>query len=86
MLITELDLEGFRRDTLSPEALLEAIEHNVHVLFRVAVGVGKSHAIDRLLAHKPLFKRFGLVVYLAPTWAILRERTIVRTGRCEHVA
>lgn len=83
-LITELDLEGFRRESLSPEAILEAIERNVHVLFRVAVGVGKSHAIDRLLAHKPLFKRFGLVVYLAPTWAILREREIVRAGHSEH--
>ncbi len=61
-LVNELDLEGFRRDSLSPEALLGAIEQHVHVLFRVAVGVGKSHAIDRLLAHKPLFERFGLVI------------------------
>ena len=85
-LVNELDLEGFRRDSLSPEALLGAIEQHVHVLFRVAVGVGKSHAIDRLLAHKPLFERFGLVIYLAPTWRILREREAVRSGHCEHAA
>src|SRR6185436_12021204 len=47
---------------------------NVHVLIRVAVGVGKSWAVDQLLAWPQLYERFGLVIYLAPTRAVLQER------------
>ena len=77
-IVTEWELDAFRRIELSPTALLRLIENNVHVLARLSVGVGKSQAVDRLLLHGPLFERFDLVLYVAPTRSILEERAIIR--------
>ena len=76
-LVDEHDLGDFRRTQLSPEALLRYIEANVQVLLRLGVGVGKSHAADGLLRLPQLYERFDLVIYAAPTHAILGERPIL---------
>lgn len=78
VVIDEHGLAGFRREHLAPEALLRLVDDHVHVLARVAVGVGKSHAVDNLLEHPPLFTRFDRVLYAAPTRSILAERRLVR--------
>lgn len=75
--ITEGGLPRFRAEHLSPDSLLDLVEQGVYTLIRVGVGVGKSYAVDELLLHELLYERFDLVVYLAPTRAILAERKIV---------
>ncbi len=76
--VDELGLEDFRRRFLAPEALMRCVSDNVHALVRLPVGAGKSHAVDDLLEHPDLFRRFDFVVYAAPAWNIIRERRIVR--------
>ena len=76
--IDEHGLDEFRQRHLSPQALLELVEHNVHVIAQLPVGVGKSHAVDQLLESPLLFERFDRVIYAAPTWGILDERHVVR--------
>jgi biotin operon repressor len=76
-IITEQDLEQFRGEHLSPAALLKFIELFVSVLLRIGVGVGKSHAVDELLLDPRTYERFDLVVYAAPAWNILNERSII---------
>lgn len=76
--VDERGLDAFRRRHLSPGALLELIERHVHVVGQLAVGVGKSYAVDRLLAAPELYQRFDRVLYVAPTWAILNERQVAR--------
>jgi len=73
-LITERDLDAFRARHLIPTALMALLERCVHALLRLAVGVGKSVAAEELLLWLPLYERFNLVIYLAPTWNILNER------------
>lgn len=80
MLISEHEIDAFREERLSPPALIDEVERSVAVLYRLGVGVGKSLAVDRLLSHPGTFSRFGLVVYAAPSWNIIRERAIV-SGR-----
>jgi hypothetical protein len=77
VLLTEHDLDGFRAERLGPEALLRDLERSVHVLFRLGIGVGKSLAADRLLGYAGTYRRFDLVLYAAPSWDIIRERSIV---------
>ena len=77
MIVTEGDLERFRTERLSPQAILRDVEQSVQILYRLPVGVGKSLAADRLLAHPDTYSRFQLVVYAAPSWNILNERPIV---------
>ncbi len=77
MRIDETTLAGFRADHLSARALLALILKHVWVLVRLGVGVGKSAAIDALLALPDLYRRFDLVVYVAPSWDVIRERGIV---------
>lgn len=77
-LIDEHGLEAFRRDRLSVPALLELIERHVWMLLRLALGAGKSFAVDALLAAAETYGRFDLVVYIAPTWNIIRERVVCR--------
>lgn len=85
MLITEDGLDAFRRERLSPHALLELIEKFVWVLIKLGIGVGKSFAVDALLGFPKLFRRFDLVIYAAPTWSIIRERAIL-SGRARSPA
>lgn len=79
-LVEETGLDAFRRDELSPEAVLRHVERDVRVLMRLGLGVGKSHAVDELLSSSATHDRFDLVVYAAPTWNIIKERRVVRTG------
>lgn len=81
-LVTERELPAFRRERLSPAALLELVERHVRVLLRLGIGVGKSHAIDDLLDYQDLYRRFDLVGYIAPMRAIVNERRIV-AGRSD---
>ncbi len=76
--VTQHDLERFRQDNLSPEALLRVMDTHVRAIAQLAVGVGKSHACDSLLESEELHRQFDFVIYSAPTWNILRERRIVR--------
>lgn len=85
-MIDEGSLDEFRRERLSPEALLALIIRLIRVLLRLGIGVGKSHAIDDLLALKPLYARFDLVLYVAPAWNILRERNALRDAASVPVA
>lgn len=81
--VTENDLDRFRRENLSPEALLRVMNTHVRAIAQLAVGVGKSHACDALLESPLLHEQFDFVIYSAPTWSILRERRIVRgTAKC----
>lgn len=76
--INEDGLEAFRRARLAPKALLKLVERHVRVLVRLSIGVGKSTAVDGLLEHPGLYQGFDFVVYAAPTWSIIRERSVVR--------
>ena len=76
-LITERELAEFRLERLSPSHLLELVEQFVRVLVRVAVGVGKSSAVDGLLGLADLYDRFDLVIYSAPLRGVINERKIV---------
>lgn len=78
VIVTERELPSFRARELSSRALLAAVVRDVRVVIRVAVGVGKSFAVDALLRDPRTFARFDLVVYSAPTWNVLNERPIVR--------
>lgn len=77
-IVTEDDLDSFRLQRLSPEALLQVVDLHVRVLVRLGIGVGKSHAADALLESPALHEQFDFVIYAAPTWSILRERRIMR--------
>ncbi len=77
MLITEHELDRFRSECLTPSEILLEVERRVQALYRLAVGVGKSEAVDRLVGHPDTYQRFGLVVCTAPTWNIINERTLV---------
>lgn len=77
MRIDEHSLTEFRRRHLSPAELLALVVRHVLVLVRLAIGVGKSTAADELLASQATYEQFPLVVYLAPSWAIIHERAIV---------
>lgn len=77
MIVTEREIDEFRRVHLAPEAILAAVERDVRVLYRLPVGVGKSNAVDRLLQFPQLYQRFDLVIYGAPSWDVIRERAIV---------
>jgi hypothetical protein len=74
--ILEDGLATFRREQISPEALLGMVEKNVRALVRLPVGVGKSHAVDELLNYPDLYERFAIVIYAAPSWNILNERRV----------
>jgi len=84
-IIDETGLQDFRRRHLSPDAVLDTIERHVQVLLRVSLGVGKSFAADALLRSPRLWKRFNLVIYCAPTWAILNERPFVNGAEAPPV-
>lgn len=73
-IVTERELAAFRARHLTPEAVLAKLEQWVHLLLRLAVGVGKSVAAEELLLWPLLHERFNQVIYLAPTWNILNER------------
>jgi hypothetical protein len=77
MIINEHALAQFRRDRLSPAALLEMIERLIEVLLRLGVGVGESVAIDALLGSPAVYAAFDTVLYVAPMWSVIRERTVV---------
>lgn len=70
--IDEHGLDQFRAEQLAPANLLRLIELYVWVLFRLPVGVGKTHAAQLLLKFRELYERFDLVIYSAPAWAIVR--------------
>jgi hypothetical protein len=72
-LITELELDSFRAQHLSPEAILALVTRRVRVLVRLAVGVGKSWAAVGVMLAPETYSRFDLVIYAAPAWTILGE-------------
>ena len=76
--VTENEMIEFRRHHLSPDSILYILEGSVQVLYRLGIGVGKSTAVDGLLRHPATFQRFDLVLYAAPAWDILNERTIIK--------
>lgn len=71
--VTEAQLGAFRKEELSPGALLAALDREVQVLFRIPVGVGKTRAAIGLLCDPATYEAFDLVLYAAPSWAILEE-------------
>ena len=75
--VSEKDLGNFRRERLSSTSTLDDLERSVHLLYRLGVGVGKSHAADQLLTDPATYGRFDLVIYAAPSWNIINERSIV---------
>lgn len=75
--VDETALSAFRRERLSPSAILSMLRDSVQVFVRIAVGVGKSAAVDAFIAEKATFEFFDLVVYVAPSWNIINERKIV---------
>lgn len=74
--VTEAGLASLRAG-LSPLAVLEELGRHGVVLLRLSVGVGKSHLADAMLSSPDTFDQYDLVVYLAPTRAILKERSIL---------
>lgn len=85
-IIDEVALPAFRGESLAPSSVMAMLRRSVHVLLQLAIGVGKSHAIDRLLASSDLHEFFDLVIYAAPTWAIINEREIVRLDAAAPVS
>lgn len=77
MIVTERELDAFRREHLSSTALLRLIETFVWVLLRLGIGVGKSWAVDGILRDPATFARFDLVLYFTQSWDVLRERPIL---------
>ena len=77
--VDEHGLSDLRARYLEPSALLLLIEQFVRLLLRLGVGVGKSHGVDQLLLDPSTYDRFDLVVYVAPTWAVIDERTAVKS-------
>lgn len=71
--LNEADLEGFRREQLSPEAILRQVTANHQVLLRLPVGVGKSYAAHQFVLDKQVRERFDLIVYGAPRIELLDE-------------
>lgn len=76
--VDETTLGAFRAERLSPAALIALVTKHVQVLVKIAVGVGKSKAVDGLLACSATFSAFDYIVYVAPTWKIINERAIIR--------
>lgn len=73
------------RARLLPPVLLDAVARERHLLVAVPVGVGKSHAADRILCDPATYEHYDLVVYVAPLWSIIRERAIVKGVEPSHV-
>jgi hypothetical protein len=76
--VTELRLDSFRAEFLSTRHLLDLALAYTVALVAVAPGTGKSHAVDDLLENPLTYKRYDLVVYAAPTWALIGERRVLR--------
>lgn len=73
--LTEHDLDWFRDNELTTERFLELLRSHGIVLARKPPGVGKSYLVDRMLTDAATFMQFEKVVYVAPTWAIIHERS-----------
>jgi len=75
-------LRGFRSKQLSAEFLLSQIpENGARVpLIKGVVGVGKSTALDDIIDTALKTRRYDLIVVLAPTHKIIRERRIVKSN------
>jgi hypothetical protein len=76
--VTELRLDTFRAKFLSAQSLLDVARAYTVALLAVAPGVGKSRAADGMLGSALTYERYDLVIYAAPTWAIIEERLILR--------
>jgi pimeloyl-ACP methyl ester carboxylesterase len=76
--VDEDALERFRVEQLSPSAILDHVQHHKHIVLRIGLGGGKSVAIDKTTTYAGTYKRFGLVIYVAPSWAVINERVGVR--------
>lgn len=81
MVIDENNLEVFREEHLHPTKILEHLQERRRVLLRLPVGVGKTFAADSLLAAEETYQNYDLVIYIAPTHAILQERPIIRGAK-----
>jgi hypothetical protein len=77
-MIDEYQLQSFRDCELAPERLYEKIPRDDRVaLIALPPGVGKSRAAQGLVRHA-LEQDHDLVIYIAPTRAIIGELEIIR--------
>jgi len=76
--IDERQLAGFRARALAPAALYEHVPQDESVLLiNLPPGVGKSVAAQALVGHA-LERNHDLVIYVAPTRAIIDELTVIQ--------
>ena len=78
VVLGEHDLAAFRAHWDGPRLLDLAAECGGQVLINWPIGVGKSSAIDRMIAAAITAGRYDLVVALFPTRRVLEERARVR--------
>ena len=71
--IDEAGLAKFRARFLSLKTTFSQLLAGA-VSERIPQGVGKSHKADKLISSKSTYKQFDIVIYVAPTKAILTER------------
>jgi len=87
-IVTEVGLAKFRAGFMSVENTLERLEECPQSE-RIPQGVGKSFKADKLIRDKRTYRRYAVVIYVAPTNAILQERLMtavpanIRTYRFE---
>ena len=78
-ILGEEALAAFRAWWDGPRLLDLVAEHGGRVLISWPIGVGKSHAIDRIIEAAVGFGSYDLVVAMFPTRRILEERAWIRT-------
>lgn len=67
-------LAWFQATYLTPAKIRAALNHDPKLLLRIPIGVGKTYAIDALMADPDTYDQFSLVIYVAPDWNIIDER------------
>src|SRR5882724_6066606 len=84
-IIDERELAEFRNRELAAPALYRQIPRDDRVLLiNLPPGVGKSHRAQGLIRHA-LEADYGLVIFVAPTRAIIGELEIVRSLSADKV-
>ncbi|HEY3353784.1 MAG TPA: hypothetical protein VGQ83_11085, partial [Polyangia bacterium] len=75
---TPTELEEFRKNDLTVDALQRALDVSGAVLVALPVGVGKTHLLDRFVEHHRHADRYDLLLYLTSQRAIINERPWVQ--------
>lgn len=76
--INEAGLELFQAGFLSESYLLDEVAKSGMAIVAAAPGVGKSRTADKLVLSPATYDRYDLVVYAAPSWAVINERRVLR--------